>query len=540
MAPAVRTAQKLQLTAVLFVATGCGDVPLPAEKQPAKTAVVKSAPAAPKVVKRPPPERRNAPGTRTPVSETRSAASSSVESQAVKKIGTVIRQTVELGPTLVIWLFDRTPSAQDMVGEVSGAAARWYGSPEAAELLAGDSEQLLTAVLTFDENSSFVLDPPAQDATQIKEALAEIKFSTAAREMPLTALKQALGKYLPLRIERDHQFIVVLVTDEAGHDPQVCDELIETTRRHAIPVYAIGLPAPWGQTNPFAPDPKAVEAAGNDSNPMFGPESAQSERVDIENWTARYATRENTEFIDSGFGPFALERLCRASRGQFLALRPDSQLDYRSASDRLWPSGGELRFDEQVAVRYAPDYVSAAQYQQLVAENKARSVLCEAARLPKVAVEGTPGSRFPKAAEAKMANQLSAAQKFAASNSPRVDRLYDVLAPGESDRPKLTGLRWQAEFDLAYGRVLANKSRLDGYNSMLAALKRGKTFQNATSQEWVLEPADHFETESTIKRLADKARQYLERVMAEHQGTPWATIAEEELKLPLGWRWEER
>jgi hypothetical protein len=198
-----------------------------------------------------------------------------------------------------------------------------------------------------------------------------------------------------------------------------------------------------------------------------------------------------------------------------------------------------LRFDDGIANRYAPDYVSAADYQQLLAENKARAVLVEAARLPKVAIEGTPGSRFPKAAEAKLANQLSAAQKFAASNSPRVDRLYEILAPGEADRAKLTSPRWQAEFDLAFGRVLANKARLDGYNSMLAALKRGKTFTKETSTEWILEPADHFETESTIKRMADKARQCLDRVIQEHPGTPWAKIAEEELKLPLGWQWRE-
>jgi hypothetical protein len=70
-------------------------------------------------------------------------------------------------------------------------------------------------------------------------------------------------------------------------------------------------------------------------------------------------------------------------------------------------------------------------------------------------------------------------------------------------------------------------------------LKRGKTFQNASSKEWVLESADNFETESTIKKLAEKAKTYLERVVHEHPGTPWAKIAEEELKTPLGWKWTE-
>jgi hypothetical protein len=528
------------LLGVFALFAGCGDVPLPASKQVAEKPMVKAAPPATKVAKRPPPDRRNPPAPRVGDVDSNVVSIAGPEAQAVKKIGTVIQHSVELGPTLVLWLLDRTPSGRDMVHDVAEAARGFYDLPETKATLASDGKPLLTTIVTFDEQAQFLLEAPTSEFDPIKEAFSGIAPSESSREMPLTALKQALEKYLPLRVNHRRELVVVLVTDEAGYDSQVCDELIETTRRHAIPVYVIGLPAPWGQTNPFAADPKAPEPAADDSFPMFGPESVQSERVDIANWAAHYATSINTDFVDSGFGPFALERLCRVSRGQFLALRPSGGFGYGNVNAREWPSGGELGFDDGIAARYAPDYVSAAEYQQLLMENKARAALCEAAKLPKVAIEGSPGSRFPKGAEAKMANQLSAAQKFAASNSPRVDRLYEVLAPGEADRSKLTSPRWQAEFDLAFGRVLANKARLDGYNSMLAALKRGNTFTKETSTEWILEPADHFETESTIKRMADKARQNLERVIQEHPGTPWAKIAEQELKLPLGWRWSER
>ena len=103
------------------------------------------------------------------------------------------------------------------------------------------------------------------------------------------------------------------------------------------------------------------------------------------------------------------------------------------------------------------------------------------------------------------------------SDSPAIRRpqsairraLHDVLIKGEADRAKLTSPRWQAEFDLAFGRVLAIKARLDGYNSMIAALKRGKTFQKVEAKPGFSNPADNFETESTIKKSADKAKQYL-------------------------------
>lgn len=540
MVHVLRTAKRLLLGLLSLLVSGCGDVPLPASKQVADKPPVKAPQPPPKAVKRPSPERRNPPAPRQ-ATEADAPKSQTAEAQAVKKIGALITQSVEVGPTLVIWLLDRTPSSREMVHNVAEAAKTFYDSAESKELLSTAGAPLLTAIITFDEQAHFALDPPVSDGVRIQEALSQISPSESFREMPLTALKQSLEKYLPLRTSDRREFVVVLVTDEAGHDPQVCDELIETTRRHLIPLYVLGLPAPWGQSNPYSSNPKALETATDDSQPMIGPDSHQSERVDIENWTAHYATRENTEFVDSGFGPFALERLCRASRGQFLALRPaESGFGYRSSSALAWPSGGELRFEEGVVGRYAPDYVSTADYQKLLAENKARAALCEAAKLPKVAIEGTPAERFPKDSEAKMANKLSAAQKFAASNSPRVDRFYEVLAPGEADRAKLTSPRWQAEFDLAFGRVLANKARLDGYNSMLAALKRGKTFENERSSEWILEPADHFETESTIRRMADKAKEYLGRVTTDHPGTPWAKIAAEELKLPLGWQWREK
>jgi hypothetical protein len=138
-----------------------------------------------------------------------------------------------------------------------------------------------------------------------------------------------------------------------------------------------------------------------------------------------------------------------------------------------------------------------------------------------------------------MAKKMTEAQQYAARNKKPIDDLHDLLVKGEADRDKLTSPRWQAEFDLAIGRAAANKARLDGYNSMIAALKRGKTFKEADSKAWKLDPADNFETESTIKKMADKAKTYLERVMQEHPKTPWAQIAEEELKMPLGWAWEE-
>jgi hypothetical protein len=544
-------------TALLALTAGCGDVPIPppAKQQQKPTAKGVQAkkptpsatggqpgskpPAAPKRNRPPEAVARNADFDRTP-----SRVVGRAEEAAVKKITSVIKASLEVGPTLVVWIIDRTPSAEGMVRDVTAAATDFYESPEVRELSTAEGSPLLTALIAFDEQVQFVLDPPAGDLQKVKAGFDAIKPSSSGREMTFTAVKQSLDKYLPLRKEQQREVVIVVVTDEAGDDAKTVDDLVEPTLRNAIPVYVIGLPAPWGEMNPFAKTPKSVTESKDDSLPIVGPESLLSERVDIDNWKGHYATSLVSNLIDSGFGPFALERLCRASRGQFFALRAGRGYGFRPTSSNTWPTGDEMRFDDKVVSRYAPDYVSEAEYRKLLAENKARAVLVEAAKLPRVSIEGSPTSHFPKNvdaknAEAKMAKQMTDAQRFAARNQQNVDRLHEILKDGESDRAKLNSPRWQAEFDLAYGRVLANKARLDGYNSMIAALKRGKNFTNPASKEWVLESADNFETESPIRKMAEKAKDYLNRVIHDHPGTPWAKIAEEELRLPLGWQWKE-
>jgi hypothetical protein len=465
------------------------------------------------------------------------------EELAVRKIASALRSSVEVGPTLVVWLLDRTPSAQTLVTGASQAISGYYDSAEVRQWSLAENQPLQTAVVTFEEQVTFALDPPAVDWRQVQAAIAGVQHSSSGRENTFGAIRQVLEKYLPLRTAQQRELVIVVVTDEAGDDPQAVDDALALARRNAIPIYVLGFSAPWGQTNPFAPNPKAIDISKtDDSLPIVGPESVQSERVDIVGWSAGYSAQTALELVDSGFGPQALERLCRGSRGQFLAMRPpagSASYSYRGTTYRYWPPGGELRFEDAVVSKYAPDYVSAADYQKLVGENKAKAALVAAAKMPKVVVEGYPESQFPKGTEAQMARKLSQAQQFAAKNSPPVDQLYAVLAAGEGDRESLTGLRWQAQFDLAMGRVSAIKARLDGYNSMIAALKRGRNFQNAGSTQWTLEPADAFETESTIKKLAERAKAYLERVVKDHPGTPWARIAEEELKNPLGWTWRE-
>ncbi|MEM6656271.1 MAG: VWA domain-containing protein, partial [Planctomycetota bacterium] len=146
---------------------------------------------------------------------------------------------------------------------------------------------------------------------------------------------------------------------------------------------------------------------------------------------------------------------------------------------------------------------------------------------------------FPKQDEADFAESLTRAQRTAAKLEPKVNQLVATLRAGERDRPELEKPRWRAGYDLAMGRSLATKVRAEGYNSMLAQAKQGIKFRNERSDTWVLESSDSISTGSVLAKEAKLATEYLERVVAEHDGTPWALLAEKELSTPFGWEWRE-
>jgi hypothetical protein len=89
--------------------------------------------------------------------------------------------------------------------------------------------------------------------------------------------------------------------------------------------------------------------------------------------------------------------------------------------------------------------------------------------------------------------------------------------------------------------VLAVKVRTDAYNSMLAQAKSGMKFKNPKSDTWVLEEStDLSKVGSQTEKSAQQAVALLERVVKEHPGTPWALVASEELRRPLGYVWNEK
>jgi hypothetical protein len=333
--------------------------------------------------------------------------------------------------------------------------------------------------------------------------------------------------------------MIVVFTDETGNDFHNVDPAVEICKKSAIPVYVVGVPAPFGRREAFVkyvdPDPMY------DQTPQFvavdqGPESMMPERIRL-----RFLGRnDQDDRIESGFGPFGLSRLTYETGGIYFSVHPNRREGYinRGQTDAMTTHIAKF-FDPMIMRNYRPDYITESEYKQQLAANAAKMALVQAASLSWTEQMDDIRLRFPKVDEAELARDLSMAQREAAKLEPQLERLVGILRQGESDRNKVTEPRWQAGYDLAIGRALAAKVRTEGYNTMLAMAKQGMKFENEKNDTWLLAPSDQVTTGSVLSKEADQARMYLERVVTEHPDTPWSYLAGIELESPFGWEWRE-
>ena len=126
--------------------------------------------------------------------------------------------------------------------------------------------------------------------------------------------------------------------------------------------------------------------------------------------------------------------------------------------------------------------------------------------------------------------EITEAQKPMAEVGYKLEELLYVLAAGEKGRKKLDTPRWRASYDLAMGRSLAMHVRAYGYNETLSQMKTSpKQFKSKASNQWKLISSKDIKSGPKMRKEAKKAVEYLERVVNEHPGTPWALLAKREL-----------
>ena len=478
-------------------------------------------------------------------------------SGAVDRLTQEILISMEERPTTVVWLFDQSASLMRQREEILGRFDRIYRElgmiRESGHIAFEDKDDapLLTQVYSFGAQVNRLLKSATDELPEIKQAIAEIETDSSGIENVMTAVAIAARTHEKHRKidfstrEPKRNVMLIVVSDEAGDDVALINDTIRVCNRTQIPVYVIGVPAPFGR-----PETRVKWVDPNpefDQSPQWaivsqGPESVAAERLRLD-FTGTF---DDLDMIDSGFGPFHLTRLAYETGGIYFAVHPNrtTRRQVRRWETKSYAAHLQYFFEPDVMRKYRPDYVSNETYRKRLSQNQARSALVRAAAFTTTGTLQSIQTRFPKLNEATFVNTVTQAQRSAALIEPQLNRLYDMIRVGEKDREKERSLRWQAGFDLAYGRTLAAKVRAETYNGMLALVKTKKKFAPAKegkpqNNTWVLRPAQSTETGSQHAKLIEKAKFYLERVTKEHPGTPWAMLAKRELATPIGWKWVE-
>lgn len=471
---------------------------------------------------------------------------------AVDRITHEILMSLEERKTLVVWLFDQSGSLARQRASINERFDRIYEELGVIEASGNpafkkhEDKPLLTSVIAFGNGVFLRTKEPTDNLAEIKEAVSGIEQDDSGTERVFSAIYMAAKKYAKYRItssasaKPERNVMIIAMTDEVGDDPDGLDQTVKMCRRYAMPIYVVGVPAPFGRQETLVkwvdPDPK-FDQAPQWGEVNQGPESFLPERVRL----SFFGSPEREYPIDSGFGPFALTRLCYETGGIYFAVHPNRNVKRGVSQRETAAFSAHLQhfFDPQVMRRYRPDYVSKKEYERRAMMSKSRMALLNAAKMPGIDQLETPDLKFVKRNEADFANALSDAQRGAAKLEPKLFQLYEALRLGEADRKKEITPRWQAGYDLAVGRVMAVRVRTETYNLMLARAKRGMKFKDAKNNTWTLEGANDVSVGTQLQKFGDKASETLNQVIKEHPNTPWALLAKRELDTPLGWKWVE-
>jgi hypothetical protein len=460
---------------------------------------------------------------------------------AVDRLTLEIAASLEQRSTLVCWVFDQSVSLAGQRQEIASRLERVFD--EIGITSAARSHDLFNLVFAYGQRVTPVVEKPSREVTDVVKAIQQIPIDESGVEMTFTAIGTAAEKASRARASGANRRNVMIIafTDEVGNDEDKADAVAEYCRRQAMRVFVVGVPAPFGRRQvrmkfvEFDPKYAADEQWAVVDQ---GPESLYPEFVNVR---PKHAPDEP---IDSGFGPFSLSKLCAETGGIYFAVHANRGARGRVSDAATAPMASGLRyfFDPQVMRDYRPDYLPKAEIARRLAANKAKRALVEAANAAEINPMDSPTMRFPREDDGKLALLLGEAQKKAAVLEPKIDRLYGILEAGRADRDKIPAedKRWRAGYDLALGRVAALKVRTNAYNTMLANAKSGMKFKNPKNDTWLLEPSlDVSQVGSQLERLAKQAEELLRRVIADHPGTPWAQMAAEELRTPLGYAWAE-
>ncbi|QGJ68506.1 VWFA domain-containing protein [Planctomycetales bacterium 10988] len=439
---------------------------------------------------------------------------------AMDRITFEIMSRLERGPVFVIWLLDASISQVEERGRVRERLQQVYD--ELDQLKERNNGGLMSAVLGYGQIPQEVM-PPTTNGEEVLAGIDAIQVDESGIENVFSTILWSVQKYRPIQTRDRRQTMVVVWTDESGSDLGRLEETVNLCVRQRIPVFAVGPSAMFGQQLGYR-SYKHPENGEIYQLPLDrGPDSPFQERLGLPYWFEG----PQLETLHSGIGPYALSRLCVESGGSYFI---NDQEEDRSpfAFESMQP--------------YMPEYISAKEYLYKAQQSPLRRAVMRVVKVTnEMNFKETPTLQFAPTG-ANYQQQLIEAQKTVAYNMRTLETALQAMgAKGfEKEYAEEPSPRWRAWYDLTRGRLLAMYVRNMEYNWACAVMKGlGPNFVDQESNRWNFVPHPEMKMGSSTEKFATEAKMLLERCVEQNPGTPWAHMAERELKDPFGFKVEE-
>jgi hypothetical protein len=429
----------------------------------------------------------------------------------------------------VIWLFDASVSLNHQRQQIYDRFDKILQEIDIAQA----PHIIKHAICSFGSGINFLTDDPTDSISTLKKHISEIIIDDSGIENTFNAIGQACKEYSKPKTRS----LIVVFTDEIGDDISLSDTVGNFARMKNCTVYVVGSPAPFGKSTTqfkFVEfDPK-YESLEKWVEIQQGPETLADMILDIRSLPI------DDETLDSGFGPFALSKLCADTGGIFFSIHPNRG-DRKNNKKDISPLSSYISrfFDHNVMSKYRPDYRSVFTQNKENTTHLCKQALIKACSIP-LNISGEQTLRFRAFNEGMFAEELGMAQRFSAKLEPKINEVYNALMIGEPTYKTLDDKRWIASYALAMGRILSTKCRIESYNLVLAEAKTGLKKKDPKTNIWILLPSTTFAASNSILlKNYTLSQKYLNYVIENFPDTPWALIAKEELNTPVGYSWIE-
>jgi von Willebrand factor type A domain len=444
---------------------------------------------------------------------------------AVDRVAMEVLNRLERGKTLVVWAFDESGSMVVEREKLAKHIEQVYthiNQLDENQIAVGDA--LMTMVVGFGKDRKAMLPEPTHDTSAVIKAIHDVPLDTTGFEstfQTVTNIAKTWGRYKDPKGQH-YQTMVIVVTDEVGDDQPQLETAIATASAAKVPVYVLGSSALFGKIKGKMnyTDPKTKKTYYG-LEVTQGPESVELETIHLPFWYSG----DNYDNLDAGFGPYALQRMAGATGGIYFITRIGTS---------------RLSFDPNAMREYRPDYVSAEQYANSLRKDPIRGAVIQAALITQQQLPGQPGLTFPPADGPEFKEAMARNQETIARIEYTVNEALMPVTAVSKQRDHESSRRWQAHYDLIRGRLLAMKIRCAEYQTACAKMKKDPLkFKDSKSNAWRLAPTEEILSGDKVDKVAKETKALLKRVVEDHPNTPWALLAQRELKDPFGFKWVE-